>query len=498
MSNRTTLAITLALLVIVPPAAISTGQMPSSADRPTCDQPMAVPGVDCSTWKNRHDGSSGSYDVADAIASDEQAGTVYITGASTGAGPGPDVFTEAIDAASGETLWQTRYDGPSGGRDRALDLDLSPDGSTVFVAGYTSTPQTGRDFVTIAYDAATGEQRWLESYDGPIGGNDRAVSIDVSPRGSLVYVGGASRSSTGHGPTTAPDMLVVAYDAVTGEQFWVVRYDGPANEWDTLASLQATGDGDALYAVGTSTVGHHEQRMQLALVRIETGQGEIDWDVRYEGPSTGNFPLSLELSPEETTVYVAGYDGFDTPTGEDCLTLAFSASEGKLLWDAVHDGGTSDDDVCRDVTVAASGERVFTTGTTTDDVGEQRFSVIAYDAATGKLVWQTLVGMPGVPSGAMDAVLGPGGDRLLASGFTQGPFDRDHLVATLDTATGEVLASHSLDGYAGMDNAVRIAVAEEHVVTTGSSAGPEGDLDALTVAYPLASQASLSPALGPP
>ena len=70
-------------------------------------------------------------------------------------------------AAPGTRLWISRLPG-GGGRSVAV----SPDGRTLYVAG-TSDDGTFTDdnFVTIAYNAATGRRLWTARYNGPAGGH---------------------------------------------------------------------------------------------------------------------------------------------------------------------------------------------------------------------------------------------------------------------------------------------------------------------------------------
>jgi hypothetical protein len=101
----------------------------------------------------------------------------------------------ALAAAPGSQLWVSRYHGPSGA-DYASAMVVSPDGATVFVTGTRCGTAAGNDYATVAYNAATGAQRWASRYNGPAGGDDCAGSVAVSPGGATVFVTGTSRGIT--------------------------------------------------------------------------------------------------------------------------------------------------------------------------------------------------------------------------------------------------------------------------------------------------------------
>jgi hypothetical protein len=66
---------------------------------------------------------------------------------------------------------------------------VSPDGSTVFVTGYSGVG-TEVDYATVAYDAGTGTPRWVARYNGTGNSIDQPNAIAVS----------ASASQTAEGP----------------------------------------------------------------------------------------------------------------------------------------------------------------------------------------------------------------------------------------------------------------------------------------------------------
>src|SRR5262249_50773411 len=148
--------------------------------------------------------------------------TVFVTGTSAS-----DYATVAYDASTGAKLWVERYVSPAIKDAAATAFGVSPEGSMVFVTGRSVGVGTHYDYVTVAYDAISGAQLGLKRYDGPASLRDAATALGVSPDSSTVFVtGGSKRSGIG------PDYAAVAYDAATGAQLWVKRYDGPASAGD--------------------------------------------------------------------------------------------------------------------------------------------------------------------------------------------------------------------------------------------------------------------------
>src|SRR5881409_1894110 len=132
-------AMALALVMAVAPAATATATNP--------------------VWVARYDGPAHGDDYGGVAVTD---GTnVYVDGLSIGTGGHYDYATVAFRADTGSKLWVTRYDGPAHGDDIAQPMALSPDGSTVYVSGWSFGNGTGFDWTTIAYSTATGQQKWI-------------------------------------------------------------------------------------------------------------------------------------------------------------------------------------------------------------------------------------------------------------------------------------------------------------------------------------------------
>jgi outer membrane protein assembly factor BamB len=97
--------------------------------------------------------------------------------------------TVAIAASNGARLWMRTdaFRGPDAVGD---SIAVSPDGSTVFVAGGSNKPDSFVDYATMAVDAATGARLWSRLYRGPGTSEDIAYAVASSPDGSRAFVTG--------------------------------------------------------------------------------------------------------------------------------------------------------------------------------------------------------------------------------------------------------------------------------------------------------------------
>jgi len=115
----------------------------------------------------------------------------------------------AYDLATGVERWHVFR--RSRIYDSLHDVAASPDGSTVVATGgaYDAFPVGATDsrIVTVAYDAATGTERWSQIWDGNPAGTDNGVVIAFAPDGRSVYVGGITAPSPGE-----LDYVTIAYD----------------------------------------------------------------------------------------------------------------------------------------------------------------------------------------------------------------------------------------------------------------------------------------------
>jgi hypothetical protein len=379
-------------------------------------------------WASQYNGPGNSEDLATALAVSPDDTKVFVTGRSPGgSGRGADFATIAYDAGTGAKVWVRRYDGPASAIDYATSVAVSPDGARVFVTG-SSWGGVGRleDYATIAYDAETGANLWLRRYNGPVSMSDDAYSVTVSPDGTRVFVtgyswGGSDASSdvatiaydpsngaklwvrrynsdfefgrvvvaspdgatvyvTGQGstPSTGDDYLTIAYEAATGRRMWIRTYDGPAHGEDVPYGLSVSPDGVTVVVTGQSW-GGGSTNLDAATVAYEASTGSQSWVQRYNGPPGNSYDVGQAVvpSPDGTTVFVAGYsDGGGSSS--DYVTLAYDLDTGGDLWLSRLNGSGNGSDYAYAIAASPDGAAVYVTGSAVDSPDNINYTTVAY------------------------------------------------------------------------------------------------------------------------
>ena len=316
-------------------------------------------------WTVRYDGPAKRADNAAAVATSGD--VVFVNGFSEGSGTGTDFATVAYAAATGKQLWVARYDGPNH-RDEANfptgrnTLAVSPDGAFIAVTGWSQTAGDGHDYATVAYDAATGKRMWVSRYHPTSPSDNIANAVTISPDSGSVFVTGGSGASMDGGL----DCATVAYDAKTGAQTWVARYNGPGNRNDGGVAIVATST--AVIATGISegkTVGHED----FLTIAYNPTTGKQLWLARYDGPAgTDDNAFALALSPDGHKVYVTGKSHTKPGTNVDYATVAYDSATGHQLWAARYIGNDANNEPAA-IAVAVNGVVIVagTSGGPTND-----------------------------------------------------------------------------------------------------------------------------------
>ena len=322
-------------------------------------------------WAKRYNGPGNGLDVAYSLGVSPDGSTVFVTGRSVGATSSDDYATVAYNASTGARLWIRRYNGPGNGVDVANALGLSLDGSTAFVTGSSAGATSFSDYATVAYNSSTGAQRWVKRYNSPENGIDYALALGVTPDGSDVFV-------TGYVGLDTSDYATVAYNASTGARLWVKRFNGVGNSCDFATALGVSPDGSTVLVTGQSVGSGTGYDYATVAYNASTG-GQL-WVKRYNGAiNSDDFAYPLRVSADGSEVFVTG-QSIGSGTGYDYATVAYNASTGAQLWVTRYNGPANSDDTAFALGVSPNGSEVFVTGGSTGSGSDYDYATVAYSA----------------------------------------------------------------------------------------------------------------------
>ena len=338
-------------------------------------------------WVRTYSGPGARDDVADSVAVAPNGSAVFVTGRSPSATGIVDYATVSYNASTGAQLWASRYAGVGGAGGGAVAVAVDPAGRAVFVTGSSPGQGTGTDYVTIAYNAATGQRLWLSRYNGPASGSDDPSAMAVSPDGRDVFVTGTSQG----GPASGSDFATVGYDAATGARLWVSRFSGHGSADDVATALAVSLDGGTVSVTGGSGPDY-------ATVAYDAVTGEQRW-------------ASLGPSGRASAIGVSGHQVFVTGTSENAFgTVAYIAGNGIRRWLSRYNGAGRAGSRANSLVVW--GANLYITGAAGRD-----FATVRYGTGGGFQRWASISHVPGgSDSGARQVVLGRLKQRLYITG----------------------------------------------------------------------------------
>jgi DNA-binding beta-propeller fold protein YncE len=344
----------------------------ASATAPaTCDLEAAA--FDTSTgseaWRVRVDGPGADLDAGGGVTVSPDGEVVYVAGLETRLATGSDAALLALDAHSGDVLWESMYDGVHG-TDTALAAAVSQDGQLVFMTGSSFGGSTGPDFATIAVDADTGRRLWVARRDDH-GGEDQPTAIGAGA-GRVIVTG-----TTDNGPQgLQADYATVAYDAESGEALWTKTYNGGSFETPLDLSMSGT----AVYVTGLSR--GTSSGYDMATIGYDAATGQELWASRFNGlANNGDAAWSVEASPDGHTVYVGGDTLLPGAADYAHAVIAYNANDGSVLWTGLHRGGGPLGGSLREgLDVSPDGSRIYFAGQILAATTDTDFLTLAYDA----------------------------------------------------------------------------------------------------------------------
>lgn len=198
--------------------------------------------------------------------------TVFITGQSEHAGSSQlfvprEYATVAYDTATGGQRWVARYRGGEDGVTTPKGVAIDPEGTRVFVTGQSvGDTEATWDYGTVAYDASTGARLWAHSYpDLPAQG--RGFDVAVGHDGRRVYVTGETNN----------DAATLAYDAANGSVMWTARFNPTVAGYDAAGArrIVLSPNGGRLFVIGSATNRIDSIRWQQGLYDGDLDRGYV-------------------------------------------------------------------------------------------------------------------------------------------------------------------------------------------------------------------------------
>ncbi|MFD2247169.1 SBBP repeat-containing protein [Pontibacter ruber] len=428
---------------------------------------------------NRYEALDNANETAIVVAVDET-GNTYVAGISFmefSVGTGIDLVIVAY-APTGEVLWEKRVDKGSEDRPSAIALD---DAGGIYITGSAGDQGTA-DYLTMKLQAADGAVVWESFYDSGDKEFDSALGLALDGSGG-VYVTGMSYKKVG--ATSNSDYATIKYDAETGAQVWVTRFDGGLNLSDEAYAIAADSAGGVYVTGGAAFQPDDYNGKDFATLKYNAANGEQLWLARYDGGVGFDAAVRIAVANNQD-VYVAGQS-----TGADTLvkytTIRYTATDGKQLW--LSDYKTANETaVVKDMAVDDKGG-VYVTGYSYSYVAGQLlyadYATVKYNAVDGAQRWVQRFGERNTISNAAALAVDKAGDVYVTG---QQIMDRDGgragVAATLKYK-GEDGTPQWTALTAGIDDSGNdIAVdAKSNIYVAGSSYSTRTFLDLLTIKY---------------
>jgi DNA-binding beta-propeller fold protein YncE len=418
-------------------------------------------------WVERFNGGAKRSGAASAVAVSPDRSTVYVAGATTktSGARGENYNTVAYNAATGAEIWKARFPGsPRSHPLGAPDIAVSPDGTRVFVTGELGDTGIAASYLVLAYNAVTGTQEWISDQENGqrIAGS---LPVAVSPDSSTVFVTGNS----GH------FYITIAFAAASGSRLWSTASPLIRNVRHQADSIAVSPDGSQVFVTGAD-----------GTVALDAATGAMRWQDIYKIRSQRH-PDFLAVSPDSATVYVTSSRG---TIAAQIMTVAYNAVTGARLWRALYTGPGSGSGPSG-IAVSPDGSRVFVTGSYSYVVRHtfaNRLVTIAYAAPSGARLWTATYRGPGDQDAFPVAIaVSPDGSRVFVIAAAKSPnAESQFATASYDAATGTAVWTaryQDMPGVSASPAAMAVSPDGSQVFVAGASGANTTGSKYLTVTY---------------
>jgi len=243
-------------------------------------------------WASTFNGTANLGDEASAVVVDGS-GNVYITGGATFTGTGIDITTIKYNSNGIQQWVQNFVAAPTNLFEAAFDIALDSQGD-IYVTGRSVASGNDFDFTTIKYNPA-GVQQWVQHFDGPAGSNDQASALVIDGNDNIYVTGGSFGIGTGSDYTT------IKYTS-SGNIVWIQRFNGPGNGNDRANALVLDADNNVYVTGGSEGSGTN---LDYATIGYNSS-GDFLFVRRFNGPANGPDQANAIAIDAESNIYVTG------------------------------------------------------------------------------------------------------------------------------------------------------------------------------------------------
>ena len=305
------------------------------------------------------------------------------------------------------------------------------------------------------------DELWVARYNGPGNSNDSASALAVDADGN-VYVTGDSDGAHGFS-----DYATVKYDA-SGNELWVARYNGPGYSMDSASALAVDADGN-VYVTGGSRGNYllvAPGYSDYVTVKYDASGNEL-WVARYSGLFISNTEATALAIDAHGNVYVTGGNE------GDYATVKYDAS-GNQRWVARYNGPGNSSDGASALALDSDGN-VYVTGQSLDSSSHYDYATVKYDAS-GNQLWVARYSGSGISNDEATALAIDAHGNVYVTGGSEG----DYATVKYDASGNQRwVARYNEPGENLFDTATALAVdASSNVYVTGTSYyfNPIGDI----------------------
>ncbi len=170
--------------------------------------------------------------------------------------------------------------------------------------------------------AETAVQTWVQRYNGPGNGEDRACAVAVDGSNNVIVTGYSYDSGSYF------DYATIKYSNA-GVPLWTTRYNGPGNRTDQPCAVAVDGSNNVI-VTGASTGGGNNGSRLCDDQIFERGSAALDQSLQRAG-SNWDTATALAVDHDDNVIVTGEVDGSVSPSDGDYATIKYS-SLGEVLW----------------------------------------------------------------------------------------------------------------------------------------------------------------------